>query len=134
LKLIAVFEPNRDLAELIEFILTRAGHHVTLCSDLDALSQAAFAVDVIVIETFRNRQAAADCISDPRKTFAPLVICATGVPESASKLLRNPQAQMLLKPFTDAELVDAVSAPPQPPPLPLPQPVDLSLSSVKQFA
>jgi DNA-binding NtrC family response regulator len=109
MKSIAVFERNEDVADLIEFILTEAGHTVTICRDPEALCAALPTAELAIIETFYLSPHAIEYLHSLCEAgMGPQMICATGVPASASCLLRNERTRMLMKPFAADELLGLV--------------------------
>jgi DNA-binding response OmpR family regulator len=112
MKTVAVFERNEDVADLFEFILVEAGYRVIICRDPEALLEAAELADIAIVETFYLSKPAADyLISLCRRKTHLRVICVTGVPRTATNLLRANHSKFLLKPFTGEELLEAIAAP-----------------------
>jgi CheY-like chemotaxis protein len=108
-------DDDPDIRQLIERILTRAGHHVVLAPDGQAALDTAFAheLDLVILDVDMPRlPGLATCRAlraDPRTSHLPVIIASGTLVPPYEEVKAAGATACVTKPFTAAQLRDVVT-------------------------
>jgi CheY-like chemotaxis protein len=113
---IVVADDDPDIRRVTEITLRRAGHTVMACEDGGALLKAVRAAtpDVVVTDNqmpvLTGIQVLTLLREDPATADIPVILATGSVPPAEAELLLDDSDQLLPKPFTGAQLREAVDS------------------------